>query len=118
MIKVIHYLNQFFAGIGGEEKADIPFSVAEGSRGVGKALEKEFGHIAYIVETFYAGDNYANEQSDLFLEAALARLRQIKPDVLVAGPAFNAGRYGLTCAMLLKASKEVLDIPGRGEAEL
>ena len=25
-IKVVHYINQFFAGIGGEEKADIkPF---------------------------------------------------------------------------------------------
>ncbi|MBQ6388691.1 MAG: hypothetical protein IJH90_03555, partial [Mogibacterium sp.] len=22
--KVVHYINQFFAGIGGEEKADIP----------------------------------------------------------------------------------------------
>ena len=23
-IRVVHYINQFFAGIGGEEKADIP----------------------------------------------------------------------------------------------
>ena len=28
--KVVHYINQFYAGIGGEEKADIqPFSKAE-----------------------------------------------------------------------------------------
>lgn len=112
MIKVAHYLNQFFVGIGGEEMADIPFSVVEGPMGVGKALEKEFGDMAYIVETFYAGDNYANEHNDLFLGAALAQLRLTKPDVLVAGPAFNAGRYGLACATLLKAAKEVLDIPG------
>lgn len=28
--KIVHYINQFFAGIGGEEKADIVPEVREG----------------------------------------------------------------------------------------
>jgi len=27
-IRVMHYINQFFAGIGGEEKADVPYRVS------------------------------------------------------------------------------------------
>ena len=26
-IKVVHYLNQFFAGVGGEEKTDTPVAI-------------------------------------------------------------------------------------------
>ena len=29
-IKVVHYINQFFAGIGGEEKADTPAELHKG----------------------------------------------------------------------------------------
>ena len=29
MLKVVHYINQFFANIGGEEKADYPVEVRE-----------------------------------------------------------------------------------------
>jgi glycine reductase len=32
-VKVIHYLNQFFAGIGGEEKSDLEPILLKGSRG-------------------------------------------------------------------------------------
>jgi glycine reductase complex component B subunit gamma len=31
-IRIAHYLNQFFAGIGGEERADVGVSVREGPR--------------------------------------------------------------------------------------
>ena len=34
--KIVHYINQFFAGIGGEEKADIVPEVREGAVGVRK----------------------------------------------------------------------------------
>ena len=41
MIRVAHYLNQFFARVGGEEKADVPLAVINGPIGPGVALEKE-----------------------------------------------------------------------------
>ncbi|MCD5410636.1 MAG: glycine/betaine/sarcosine/D-proline family reductase selenoprotein B, partial [Clostridiales bacterium] len=38
--RVIHYINQFFAGIGGEEKADIKPEIREGFVGPGMAFNK------------------------------------------------------------------------------
>ena len=37
--KVVHYINQFFAGIGGEEKADHMPEVREGAVGPGMGLK-------------------------------------------------------------------------------
>jgi len=34
-----------------------------------------------------------------------------KPDILIAGPAYNAGRYGTACGAICKAVKENLNIP-------
>ncbi|GIS89929.1 hypothetical protein CM1200mP19_2600 [bacterium] len=36
-MKVVHYLNQFFAGIGGEEAADHPPEYREGPLGAGRS---------------------------------------------------------------------------------
>ena len=38
-IKVVHYLNQFFGGLGGEEQAYAPVQVKEGPVGPGRALQ-------------------------------------------------------------------------------
>lgn len=39
-IKVVHYVNQFFAGIGGEEKADTKPFVAEQLPPISAQLQK------------------------------------------------------------------------------
>ena len=42
-IKVVHYINQFFAQIGGEEKADYPAEIRVGEVvGPGLALTQNF----------------------------------------------------------------------------
>ena len=56
--KIVHYINQFFAGIGGEEKADIVPEVREGAVGPGTALEKALGEEYEIAATVICGDNY------------------------------------------------------------
>ena len=33
MITIVHIVNQFFAGLGGEEKAGLPVNVIEGAPG-------------------------------------------------------------------------------------
>ncbi|HEX9871401.1 MAG TPA: glycine/sarcosine/betaine reductase selenoprotein B family protein, partial [Candidatus Tectomicrobia bacterium] len=35
-LRVVHYLNQFFAGVGGEDMANIPPRLQEGSVGSGR----------------------------------------------------------------------------------
>lgn len=56
--RVIHYINQFFAGIGGEDKADVAPEVREGVVGPGMAFKAALGNEAEIVATFICGDNY------------------------------------------------------------
>ncbi|MEW6335330.1 MAG: glycine/sarcosine/betaine reductase selenoprotein B family protein, partial [Thermodesulfobacteriota bacterium] len=38
MLRVAHYLNQFFGGIGGEEKAEAGPMVHQGAVGPGRAI--------------------------------------------------------------------------------
>lgn len=96
-MRVVHYLNQFFGRIGAEEAGDHPFTVREGPIGPGAGLQKELGDAGTVVATLICGDNRAAQDLEAFGAEVEKALRDLKPDVLVAGPAFNAGRYGLAC---------------------
>ena len=64
-LRVVHYINQFFAGIGGEEKADTPAELRVGEvLGPGMALKANFGDNAEIVATIICGDSYFAENMD------------------------------------------------------
>lgn len=109
--KVVHYINQFYAGIGGEEKADIqPFSKAE-VVGPGLAFMNSFGDEAEIVGTVVCGDSFFNENLDSAKKDVLDRIKQFEPDIVIAGPAFNAGRYGIACGEVAQAVMTELGIP-------
>lgn len=112
MIKVVHYINQFYAGIGGEEKADIAPEVREGFVGPGMGLNgllKKEG--AEIVATVICGDSYFNENMEEAEPKILEMVKKYNPDIFIAGPAFNAGRYGVACGAICKAVSEKLGIP-------
>lgn len=111
MFKVVHYLNQFFANIGGEEKAHIEPEVREGFVGPGMALNNAFKGEAQIVATVICGDSYFAENTDVALKQILEMVKKYNPDIFIAGPAFNAGRYGTACATIAKAVKDELGIP-------
>jgi glycine reductase len=111
MINVAHLVNQFFAGLGGEDKAGLAAGVIQGSAGAARALESKLGEDGEIVCTIYVGDNYFHEHKDEALRAILAALRAAEPHVLVAGPAFNSGRYGMTCIEVCNAAVQELAIP-------
>ncbi len=110
-IKVVHYINQFFANIGGEEMAHVPAEKRAGIVGPGMGLAKEFGEEAEIVATIICGDSYFNENVDEALENILAMVKEEGADLFVAGPAFNAGRYGAACGTVCDAVQEKLGIP-------
>jgi glycine reductase complex component B subunit gamma len=106
-LRVVHYLNQFFAGLGGEEMANIPPRLQEGSVGSGRLLQQALTHDGTVVATLICGDNYLSEASDSAIAAIITMLQEIKPDVLIAGPAFESGRYGLACAAVCKAAQQI-----------
>jgi glycine reductase len=106
-LRAVHYLNQFFAGIGGEDMANIPPRLQEGSVGSGRPLQQVLTNEGTIVATLICGDNYLSDAPDKALAAITAMLQEIKPDVLIAGPAFESGRYGLACAAVCKAAQRI-----------
>lgn len=110
-IKVVHYINQFFAGIGGEEKADHRPEKRNELVGPGVELQKNFGDEAKIVSTIICGDSYFNENLEVAKAEVLKMVEEIKPDLFVAGPAFNAGRYGVACATIASEVQQKLNIP-------
>ena len=110
-IKVVHYINQFFAGIGGEEKADIPAELHKGEViGPGTAFKAGFGDEAEIIATIVCGDSYFNENIDTVKAEILGWVKELNPDLFIAGPAFNAGRYGVACGTIAAAVNEELGI--------
>jgi len=108
--RVIHYINQFFAGIGGEEMAGVGVSFREGPVGPGLALKAALGDRAVVVGTIICGDNFFSQNQTEALAEIVRLVREHEADVLVAGPAFNAGRYGMACGAVCEAVQERLGI--------
>jgi glycine reductase complex component B subunit gamma len=102
-VKAVHYLNQFFAGIGGEDKAETPPGRFDGPVGPGRGLAAEGIEIA---ATIYCGDDYFAEHEEEALAALVGYLQEERPDVVIAGPAFGSGRYGYACGTLAAAAAE------------
>ncbi len=109
--KVVHYINQFYGGIGGEEKADIHAEKHAGAIGPGLAFNTAFGDEAEVVSTIICGDSWFNENLEEAKKTVLDMVREDDPDVFIAGPAFNAGRYGVACGAISEAVKNELGIP-------
>ncbi|EQL09104.1 selenoB, glycine/betaine/sarcosine/D-proline reductase family protein [Clostridioides difficile CD86] len=110
-IRVVHYINNFFAGIGGEEKADIPPEKRAGVVGPGIAFQSQFNDDAEIISTVICGDTYFGENIESATQELLKMIKEESPDLFIAGPAFNAGRYGVACGTICKAVEEELNIP-------
>lgn len=111
MFRVVHYLNQFFGQIGGEEQAGIAPRMVEKPVGPGLALQAALGEQARVVGTVICGDNYFAEQPEQAAAGVVALIKSLQPDLVVAGPAFNAGRYGPACGAVCKAVQEQLGVP-------
>lgn len=109
--KVVCYVNQFFAQIGGEEMADVGFSVADGTVGPAKLFQNLLGDECEIVSTVICGDNYFAENVEKAAEEGAALVNSFDPDLFIAGPAFNAGRYGISCGAMASAVHTKLGIP-------
>jgi glycine reductase len=110
-MRVVHYLNQFFGGIGSEEEAGIPPQVRSGAVGPGRALEQALLEGSRVVSTLLCGDNYAAEHPAEIAAWAVATVRDAGADLLVAGPCFQAGRYGTAAGAVCNAVQDQLGVP-------
>lgn len=55
---IVHYINQFFAGKGGEDMADYKPEVIDGTAGPGTGIQGALGDAGKIVKTIICGDNF------------------------------------------------------------
>lgn len=112
-LRAVYYVNQFYAGIGGEDKADIGLMEFNEKKGPAIGIEKFWNGEMEIVKVIACGDNFINDEDKFnnILPEINRILKEINPDVFIAGPAFNAGRYGVACAKLCNYAKKELNIP-------
>lgn len=107
--KAILYINQFFAGIGGEDKADFPPEIRAGQVGPAMLLNQLLD--AEVTHTIICGDNFIGSREAEAVEIILGFLADKELDIFLAGPAFQAGRYGNACGVIGKAVQEKFLVP-------
>ncbi len=103
MSRVVHYINQFFAGVGGEDSADTPPTSRDEPVGPGRRLAQLIGPEHEVVATVFCGDDHASGDPAVIAEI-IELIGAHQPDLVVAGPAFTSGRYGLACARVVAAA--------------
>jgi betaine reductase len=111
MAKIVHYLNQFYAQIGGEEQAGQEALFVPEPLGAGVLIRDALAKHRVEYATIVCGDNYFHEQEELAFASIRRFLDDFSPDILIAGPAFNAGRYGLACSKVCSFAREQWRIP-------
>jgi glycine reductase len=109
MKKAVVYLNQFFGQIGGEDVADHAPEIREEK--VGAAMLYNQLLDAEVTHTVICGDNFMGSKTEEAVEKILGFLKDVEFDIFFAGPAFQAGRYGMACGEIGKAVKEEFDVP-------
>lgn len=123
-MKIVHYVNQFFAGMGGEDSAGTGPELRDGAVGPGRKLASLVGDEHEIIATAICGDDYAASHGE-FAAELVAQARERGAEMVVAGPAFTSGRYGMACARIAVAASEAglpalaamhPENPGLGEA--
>ncbi|MBI2357749.1 MAG: glycine/betaine/sarcosine/D-proline family reductase selenoprotein B, partial [Deltaproteobacteria bacterium] len=82
----------------------------EGAVGPGRLLEQILGEGATVVTTLVCGDNYAVEHQDEVAAAVVKKVLEAKADLFVAGPCFEAGRYGMAAGALCSAVQSALGV--------
>ncbi len=109
--RVVCFVNQFFGQIGGEEMAGVGFSAKNEAVGPAKLFETLMQDECEVVGTVICGDNYFAENTEKAVAEGVELVKSMRPDLFLAGPAFNAGRYGLSCGNMVSAVGKTLGIP-------
>ena len=110
-VKVLYYVNQFFGQVGGEDKAGMEPELRRGVVGPSMGFNALIQNVGEVVATIICGDNYFNENEEAAKQTILNMIKEVNPEIVVAGPAFNAGRYGMACGNIAKSVVDELNIP-------
>lgn len=73
-------------------------------------MAQALGDAGQVVGTVWCGDNYMAVKGAKAVDEVVGLVSDFHPDVVVAGPSFGSGRYGLACAEVCVAVQERLHI--------
>ena len=79
--------------------------------GPGRALEQVLAEGSEIVGTIICGDNFAAEHPEEITGQVVQQVKEWKAGLFLAGPCFEAGRYGVAAGALCVAVQAQLGIP-------
>lgn len=111
-MKVLMIFDQTQAGLGGKESADLPLGgkmMAMGSCNMFERQLKEVG--GKIVGTLYCGNGTFMSDPETVSKKFAAMAKKIQPDIVICGPCFNYGEYGIMAAKTALTINEHTDIP-------
>ncbi|MDE6953203.1 MAG: glycine/betaine/sarcosine/D-proline family reductase selenoprotein B [Erysipelotrichales bacterium] len=111
-MKVLMIFDQTQAGLGGKESAELPLGgkmMAIGSCNMFERQVKDAG--GKIIGTLYCGNQTFMNDPDTVSKKLAAMAKKIKPDVVICGPCFNYGEYGIMAAHTAQVINEHTDIP-------
>ena len=112
MVRIVQFLNQVQAGLGGDERMDIEPQSQNGVVGMGMLLKTiSMKNGGDIVGTITCGDNYFLENKEKAIEDITDMIKKFNADVVICGPALNYKRYGECCGYLVLSIKSKLNIP-------
>lgn len=110
MKKAIYYINQFFGGVGGESDADFEPVIKEGAVGPAQGIQSALKGVE-ITHTVICGDNFMTSHKDEALKRIAGFLSDKEFDLVLAGPAFSSGRYGVSCGEICKFAHDAYGVP-------
>lgn len=105
--RLVYYTNQFFSGMGGESAAAQPLRFAAEPLGPGRLLTGRCDYAGTLV----CGDDHAVEHLDDVAAEVAQTVARSGADLFLAGPAFNAGRFGVACARVASEVQRRLGLP-------
>ena len=73
-------------------------------------MQQALGEHGEVVATIFCGDNFFAEQQAQTIDQLIQRIAEYKADLLIAGPAFESGRYGVACGAICQAAQQRLGI--------
>lgn len=111
-MKVLMIFDQTQAGLGGKESADLALGgkmIAMGSCNMFEKQVKDAG--GKIIGTLYCGNGTFMNDPETVSKKFTAMAKKIQPDVVICGPCFNYGEYGIMAAKTALTIQEHTNIP-------
>lgn len=112
MIRIVQFLNQIQAGLGGDEQMDTKPQSVGGAVGTGMLLRAMLiRNGADIVGTVICGDHYFLENKSEAIRLVTEQIDRFHPDAVVCGPALSHKRFGECCGWLAESLTKEHHLP-------